>query len=134
MSDIIVFDSLARYPSVDPGWPYNVTGGATMKEAAIEICQSDININGADNYDIITAAFILTGIANAGEFPPNPKPVSSKAPRETIAIRTYIDGNLEHTQIMNTSNGGDWNMGVNDEDVGKRIYTGCDHGVGPDLV
>ena len=32
-------------------------------------------------------------------------------------IRTYIDGNLEHTQIMNTSNGGDWNMGVNDEDV-----------------
>ena len=30
-------------------------------------------------------------------------------------IRTYIDGDLEHTGTINASNGGDWNMGVNTE-------------------
>lgn len=32
-------------------------------------------------------------------------------------IRTYIDAALEHTQVMNDSTGGDWNMGVNTEDL-----------------
>ena len=35
----------------------------------------------------------------------------------TNEIRTYIDGNLEHTQVINANDGGDWNMGVNDQDV-----------------
>jgi len=30
-------------------------------------------------------------------------------------IRTYIDGGLLHTQVMNATNGGDWDFGVNGE-------------------
>ncbi len=32
-------------------------------------------------------------------------------------IRSYIDGELQHTMTLNENNGGDWNMGVNNEDV-----------------